>query len=499
MVFEVRDTGVGISEEQQQIIFESFGQADSSTTRQFGGSGLGLSIASQLAEMMGGHMAVRSEVGQGSTFSFSAEFALPDEPATEPLHPAGLDGQRVLVVDDNSTNRKILDELLGSWGMVVSVVDSGESALAELERAGREGHSFALALLDVMMPRMDGFELARRIRERPELAVMRILMLTSAGCSDQEATRSRLDISRILLKPIKHSDLLVAITDALGVTTALSGMTGPGERPVEIAARQVLLVEDNPINQKVAKDLLTRRGHRIEVAKNGAQAVDRVSQKQFDVVLMDIHMPVMDGLTATRAIRDNERGKGGHVPIVAMTAGATMEDRERCFAAGMDGFVSKPFRADQLYRAVEDVTVADAPPGRQVPETEAAPAANRDVEPCLDWQGALGNLEGDEDLLIELIEIFFDQRPTLMAEIEAAISGEAAPDLQRAAHTLKGSAHIIGGRAAAAAALQLEHIGRDAKFEAATSALRTLETRVAELEAALQAAVQHRATSAGGG
>jgi signal transduction histidine kinase/DNA-binding response OmpR family regulator/HPt (histidine-containing phosphotransfer) domain-containing protein len=488
VAFEVRDTGVGINEQQQRKIFEAFGQADNSTTRQFGGTGLGLAIASQLAEMMGGSMAVTSKIGQGSTFSFSADFDLPDEPATVPLHPASLRGQRALVVDDNSTNRMILDELLRSWGMVVSVVDSGGAALAELDRTGSKEPGFALALLDVMMPDMDGFELAARIRERPEQATMRILMLTSAGRSDKEALRSRLDISRILLKPTKHADLLLAITDALGVTTTQVAV--PRERPEDIATRRVLLVEDNPVNQKVAKDLLSRRGHSVQVAPNGAEAVEAVSQKQFDVVLMDIHMPVMDGLTATRAIREREHASGAHVPIVAMTAGATTEDRENCFAAGMDKFVTKPFRADELYRAVES-----AAPGGEILEVEAVTSTSDEGEPCLDWEGALKNLEGDEELLLELADMFLEQCPPTMAAIEDAISKQAAQELQRAAHSLKGSARVIGGSAAAAAALQLENIGRDAQLEAAASAFRALEVKVAELKEKLHSSASKSALS----
>jgi len=515
LMFEVRDTGVGISERQQQKIFEAFGQADSSTTRQFGGTGLGLAIASQLVEMMGGSMAVESEIGQGSAFSFGVDFELPDEPATVPLQPESLRGQRALVVDDNSTNRMILNELLSNWGMDVSVFEGGQSALAELDRAAGEGRDFALALLDVMMPHMDGFELAARIRERPQQARMRILMLTSAGRSDQASAGGRLDISRILLKPVKHSDLLAAIADALGAPVAEAPPSAvPGERLEEVAARQVLLVEDNPVNQKVANDLLTRRGHHIEVAQNGKLAIAAISQRPFDVVLMDVHMPVMDGLTATRAIREREQSSGTHVPIIAMTAGATTEDREQCFAAGMDDFVTKPFRANELYRAVESVSPASrdrAPEAQSPPPSERAvepestvpqdkeiepelPAGD-EVEPCLDWEAALKNLEGDEQLLFELSEMFLDQCPALMTEIEGAISADEAENLRRAAHSLKGSARVIGGQAVAVAALALENIGRDARFEEARPAFNTLEAKVSELQEGLAAARRDRLAS----
>lgn len=490
IAFEVRDTGLGISERQQRKIFEAFGQADSSTTRQFGGTGLGLAIASQLVEIMGGTMALDSQPGQGSTFSFGADFQLPEEPDTEPLHPDSLRGLRVLVVDDNSTNRMILEELLNNWGMVVSLAEGGEQALAKLDAIDDKEQPYVLALLDVMMPHMDGFELATRIRAHSQGSSLRILMLTSAGSSDQEEQRAALDLSRVLLKPVKHSDLLVSITDALGVTRAEDSTAIAEEPPADLAVRKVLLVEDNPVNQKVAKDLLTRRGHQVEVVSNGAQALDSVCKKSFDVVLMDIHMPVMDGLTATRAIREQEQASGTHVPIIAMTAGATTEDREQCFAAGMDAFVTKPFRAGELYRVVEE-----AAPGRERDVTEE-PAQGKPGEARLDWQAALRNLDGDEELLIELSEMFLTQCPELLAEIEKAISAKQAMDLQRAAHTLKGSAHIIGAQAVAAAALRLEEIGREEKSETAAPSLRTLESELAELEPALRVAMgQHPAAT----
>jgi len=518
--FEVRDTGVGITEQQRGKIFEAFGQADSSTTRQYGGTGLGLAIAAQLAEMMGGKMAVTSVAGQGSAFSFTAEFGLPDGPATEPLHPAGLRGQRALVVDDNSTNRMILDEILVNWGMEACLVDSAYSALDAIERAEKIGQSFSLALLDVMMPGMDGFELAARIREKPAQKSMRILMLTSAGRSETEALRGELDISRILLKPTKHSDLLAAVTNALGVAkTEDEKPIAQKERLPEHPAKRVLLAEDNPINQMVAVDLLSSRGHNVEVVENGAEAVEALDKDAFDIVLMDINMPVMDGLAATQKIREAERTSGAHIPIVALTASATTEDRERCFAAGMDNFVTKPFRADELFRAVE---TASLDPGERrtqpaptqegkagtAPEIETlakntepagdsaetaggelpeSPSSTSDADqPCLDWEGALKNLEGDQELLRELAQMFLDECPALMASISEAISKEDIEELRRTAHTLKGSALVIGGKAAGATALLLENMGRDAQFETAATAFQTLEEKIAELKLALQ-------------
>jgi signal transduction histidine kinase/CheY-like chemotaxis protein len=480
--FEVRDTGIGISSKQQEKIFGAFGQADTSTTRKFGGTGLGLAIAGQLAEMMGGSMQVRSVLGEGSTFYFSADFRLSDEPAPIALRPDELRGLAALVVDDNSTNRMILEELLVNWGMDACVVSAGDEALSELARAEQEGRHFSLALLDVMMPNMDGFELAARIRQRPAQDAVRILMLTSAGRSDTEGIRARLDISRVLLKPVKHMDLQTAITDALGVTTASVEKTSHAA-PAGLAPRRILLVEDNPVNQKVAMELLGRRGHSIEVAHNGAEAVDAVAREDFDVVLMDVHMPVMDGLAATRIIREQERGSGSHVPIVALTAGATVEDRENSMAAGMDDFVTKPFRAEELFTVVEGVPVQDHE--HDEPELEEVPARSVGSQACLDWEGALRNLEGDEEFLQELAEMFLKQSPELLAAVEDAVSRGSADDLRHAAHALKGSSLVIGGQATAASALVLEHLGRKDDMVEAAPALRGLQGNLAELKVAL--------------
>jgi CheY-like chemotaxis protein len=313
--------------------------------------------------------------------------------------------------------------------------------------------------------------------------------LTSAGRSDTEAVRKQLDISRVLLKPVKHSELQVAITDALGVTTE-KRETKSHTPPAELRPRRVLLVEDNPVNQKVALELLGRRGHSVEVARNGAEAVDAVAREPFDVVLMDVHMPVMDGLTATRIIREQEHASGNHVVIVALTAGATVEDRENSLAAGMNDFVSKPFRAEELFRAVEDVE-ALVLEGEPVETVQEQVSLETD-EPSLDWQGALRNLEGDEEFLFELSRMFLEQNPGLLAAVKEAMSNEDGDGLRRAAHSLKGSAQVIGGRATAAAALKLEQLGRNEDFDQAEPAFRLLQVSLAELEERLLAAQDAR-------
>ena len=275
----------------------------------------------------------------------------------------------------------------------------------------------------------------------------------------------------------------------MGFTSA-SIDTQKHRTPADLIPRKILLVEDNPVNQKVAVGLLSRRGHSIEVAHNGAEAVDAVARQPFDVVLMDVHMPVMDGLAATRIIRQREHASGSHVPIVALSAGATVEDRENCLSAGMDNFISKPFRADELFQVVEGVP-AEALVERPM-DDGGDPAQPASLELCLDWPGALRNLEGDEDFLYELSEMYLTQCPALLVAVEEAVSREDGEELRRAAHALKGSSLVIGGQATAAAALLLENLGRGGSVGEAVSALHSLQGDLAELTVALLAALQKR-------
>ena len=477
----VRDTGIGIAPEKQARIFDSFSQVDSSTSRRFGGSGLGLAISQQLVELMGGRIWVESEEGKGSTFHCTVRFGL-GTPKTKRTDLISLRGLKVLVVDDHATNRRILEEILKSWEMEVELVESGSAAIAALEAAAQP---FDLVLMDLMMPEMDGLETVETIRENAAFVQVPVLLLSSADRAGYSARSRSLGIARSLIKPIKQSDLLEAIGAAL--EAALPVETRRSKAPEDETAaverrsqdwgrtaRRVLLAEDGAINQQVAVRLLEERGHSVVVVNNGRAAVEQVAAQPFDVVLMDVQMPEMDGLEATAAIRRAEAQTGGHVPIVAMTAHAMKGDRDRFLAAGMDGYVAKPVRPHELYAAVEGGG----------PNAEAGLLAPADSP--FEWDAALESVGGDEAMLRDLAEMFFAECPKLMQQIREHIAGADGPELRRAAHTLKGSAHVFGAEEAAEAAHRLEEIGREEAFADAEEALELLEDEVARLLPALR-------------
>ena len=357
--FSVRDTGIGILPAKQALIFEPFAQADSSTTRQYGGTGLGLTISSRLVGLMGGRIWVESEVGRGTTFHFTAVFETsPAAPQDAAPGMEALSGVRVLVVDDNATNRRVLEEILRRWQMRPVCADGGRSGLRLLEEGSRKGRPFPLVLLDAQMPEMDGYMLAEAIQGRADLAGAKLMMLTStARMPDLERCRA-LGISSYLVKPVKRAELLTAVLGVLGAPVAphppLPGAAQTAMRPLE-----VLVAEDNPVNQKLAVRLLEREHHRVTVANNGVEALAAFSTRSFDLVLMDVQMPEMNGLEATQAIRERERDYGGHVKIIAMTAAASEDDRERCFTAGVDAYMSKPISIRTLLQLIGEQCPAE--------------------------------------------------------------------------------------------------------------------------------------------
>jgi signal transduction histidine kinase/CheY-like chemotaxis protein len=476
----VRDTGIGISEEKQQQIFEAFGQADSSMTRRFGGTGLGLTISTQLVAMMGGRIWVESEIGKGSEFHFTAHFDLSKKDADRrPTVPPDLSALPMLVVDDNRTNRLILEETLSHWGVRPTVVASGLEALVAMHRANGAGRPFELAILDAMMPEMDGFTLARKIKEDPNLARTKLMMLSSAGQPEDIRQARELDIARCLTKPVKAPDLLDAITWVLsGAVPDQQAGGSRYERPDDIATRRILLAEDGTVNQKVAISLLERRGHHVFLVDNGEKAVAAAAEGDYDIVLMDVEMPEMDGMQATRAIRERERTTGAQrIPIVAMTAHAMRGDRERFLAAGMDGYIAKPFEVHQLYEAVESVSRDEPEPEK--PKTES-PAKDVFV-----YEEALRRAGGDPQTLRELVKVFFEEMPQLRERIRTAIHSGDAQELERASHTLKSSAQTFGAGPAGEIASRLESLSRSADLAAAKQLSQELEQELDRLRDAL--------------
>ena len=488
--FSVRDTGIGIPKEQQRHIFEAFTQVDHSTTRKYGGTGLGLTISAQLASMMGGRIWVDSEAGQGSTFHFTARFGLTGAGAAPPP-PAGrggatppLLGVPVLIVDDNATNRRILHEVLTNWRMRPRAVDGGAAALAVLSEAAAAGEPYPLVLLDGHMPEMDGFTLAGKIQADPALNGATVLMLTSAGQPEDVERCRQLGVRAYLTKPIRQSELLETILSTLGGSplharlASADAPAAPGRRPLRI-----LVAEDNVVNQKLAQHLLGKHGHAVVLADTGREAVEALEKQTFDLVLMDVQMPEMDGFEATAEVRRREAGTGRHIPIIAMTAHAMKGDRERCLEAGMDGYVSKPIQTRDLYAAVAALGPAESAAAPEEFDRGPASAEGALVDPA----EALARVGGDWELLRSLTEVFFDSYPAQLEQLREAIGRGDGETVYRLAHTLVGAVGIFGATPAVEAAGRLEAMGRRGDLAGAEEAYRRLDAAVARLRPALAA------------
>jgi two-component system sensor histidine kinase/response regulator len=478
----VSDTGVGIPPEKQELIFESFAQADGSTTRRFGGTGLGLTISRRIVEMMGGRMWVESEVGRGSVFHFTITFrhAMPARPDPGPPDRQILQGLAVLVVDDNRTNLNILAEMLTNWRMSPTLAESGVSALEAMEAAQRAGHSFRVVLLDTRMPGLDGFELAARIQKNSALAGSVILMLSFDHRLADKARCRELGVGVFLTKPISQSELLDAIFLALGVREAddrLMEVPSPVKEKPKGRNLNILLAEDNPVNQRLAIRLLEKAGHNVVLATNGKEALNALEQVRspgIDFVLMDIQMPEMDGMEATAAIRDREKSSGKHLPIIAMTAHAMRGDRERCLDRGMDGYISKPIHPRDLFAEIERCLAGIE---RSTPMAENSSLQDEQ----LDRASLLERVEGDQELLTELIRLFLTDAPHLLDAMRNALQQGDMTLLERSAHSMKGAAGNLSAQITVGAASQLEQSARKGDAISSKANLAALEGAVERL------------------
>jgi PAS domain S-box-containing protein len=479
--FAVRDTGIGIAPDKQAIIFNAFEQADTSTTRKHGGTGLGLAISAELAQRMGGRIWVESEPGKGSIFHFTASFGV-CEAAAEPaaVELVDVEAVRVLVVDDNAAHREILTDILTSWRMRPSLAEGAEAALAALSRAHDAGEAFDLVLIDINMPEVDGRVLAQRIQQDPRHASTRLILLTNADDAGDADRCLGLELVGHLTKPIKQSALLDAILCALG-KRAPRPVVQPS-RSQELPPRpqrrlRILLAEDNEINQIMATNVLEKWGHEIVVASNGRDALATLEKQAFDVVLMDVQMPEIDGFTTTATIRGSETTNGGHLPIIAMTAHALKGDRERCLTAGMDGYVSKPIDPAELAAVL----------GRVVPRPPAVPSprGTEVAADVLDKAALLAYVDGDRALLAKIVDRFQSKAAQLLGEVQGALAGRHHQALVFHAHTLKGAVGHFFATPAWEAALHVETRARAGDLDGAAAGYVALEQEVHRLRAGL--------------
>jgi len=530
--FMISDTGIGIPRDKLDSIFKSFEQVDGSTTRKYGGTGLGLSITRQFVEMMGGEIRVespwdcrlmiddcrlkneKSEIqnnhqskgGPGSIFHFTVCFELSrskDIRVPRPK-PQDLSGMAVLIVDDNYTNRIVLQEMINSWGLVPTITANGREAIDRFNNAVASGTPYRLILLDMQMPELDGFGVAKIIKAAPSGKDVKIIVLSSIGERGDSDRCKEVGISGYLSKPIKQSELLDAIMMTMGL---------PSEETPKVITRykvyeerkslNILLAEDNLINQTLATKLLEARGHRITLASNGIEAVEAFKKGDFDLILMDIQMPGMDGFEATKAIRNLEGGMRKEkeskfqspksriesIPIIAMTAHAMTGDREKCIDAGMDDYVSKPIKPEALYSVVDKVA-RKSQSEKEQKRTESFQGSKPFSPKTFDLSRAMETVAGDEDFFLEIAGMFIESCSDHIAKIKEGIAGNDAGILEREAHSLKGAVGNFGAKEVCEAAYRLEKLGEEGKMAAAEEGLSGLERALNELVSEMKVVLQ---------
>jgi len=487
--FSVIDTGIGISQEGMNLLFQSFSQVDSSTTRKFGGTGLGLTISKQLAKLMGGKMEVESEEGKGSTFWFTAVFEKqPEGREKKIIVPGNIKNIRILIVDDNATNRYVLREQLNLWGCRYGEASSGMQALEELRLAVDSKDPYEIAILDMQMPEMDGETLGQKIKQDPDLKSTILVMMTSLGQRGDARQLEEIGFAAYLTKPVKQSQLY----DCLATVTGMQKQVAK-EQPVKIVTRhslsedqkrrvRILLAEDNIINQKVATSILGKLGYSADAVANGRETVAALAMIPYDIVLMDCQMPEMDGYEATGEIRKPESKVLNHkVPVIAMTANAMKGDREKCLKSGMDDYLSKPVKPQELSDMLEKWIVK-----QNSSKQEKATVSNINrSQNIFDKAGLFDRLMGDEKMANEILGEFLKDVPRKLIALKEALENGDAPLVQLHAHTIKGASANMGGEALSETAFEIEKAGKAGDLETVKACMPRLEAQLDRLKEAI--------------
>ncbi len=514
--FSVKDTGIGIAPENQAPMFEKFTQADASTTRRFGGTGLGLAISKRLVELMGGEIGVVSEVGRGSDFWFTVRLTKQAEPELAPFPVAAIIGAHILVVDDNETNREVLSAQLRAWGARAEVASNGPAALLALAGAREAGDQFVAGILDMQMPDMDGADLARAIKADENLKHTRLVLMTSLGQRGDARQMEELGFAAYVVKPARQSDLYDSLSTVLATTPvsprARRIVTRHAVREMRRGAIRILLAEDNVTNQQVALGILKKLGLRADAVGDGSAAITALETRPYDLVLMDVQMPVVDGLEATRRIRDPRSAVLHHrVPIIAMTAHAMQGDRDRCLDAGMDDYVTKPISPDALAVALDrwlpreesvpksrraavrpasaQPTVARVVGARAATALAQAPAESSGGSevPVFDSGGMMARLMGDLDLARIVVEGFLEDTPRLIAALSKSLAAGDARGAILGAHTIRGASATVCGEAVRAVAWEMEKAATAGDLDAVEARIPQLESEFGRLSVAMGA------------
>ena len=485
--FSVIDTGIGIPPEKLKSVFHEFEQVDSSTTRKYGGTGLGLAIASQLVELMQGNLQAESEVGKGSRFYFTLQCQV-DPEESELEIPDVVAGTPILVIDDNEMNAHSVAETLSEWDLQVQVSHSTDDAIHQLADHAATGDPFQVAICNAALAKENDQELARWVRMQPAISETPFILLTSGGRIEKQNQRGGLRVRAQLFEPVKRADLLQAVLEVLDSSseyseTSLLAPANHADATEFSRTLRLLLAEDNPVNQTLAVGLLEKKGHQVQVVDNGRDCVQALRSDSFDAVLMDIQMPLMDGLEATRQIREGEKQRAEEkqsaerTPIIAMTAHAMPEDEVRCREAGMDHYISKPIRASQLFDALRECVFVPAA-ATQEPEPTKTVTSNG---PLIDWELAFDTVGGDRDLLRELLSVFLAEQQQMLEDVVNAIADGNSKEIRRTSHAIKGALLHLGARPAADIAKEIENNAEQGEPETLKNVWRKLEAACQQL------------------